>query len=68
MNSTQEKQVIKRAEYFITHYLPYILLLCLFCGIFICLFHYKNKTCIFKKEEDKQDIPLLPTTHNHTNK
>ena len=62
MNIDQNKEVMKRAGYFITHYLPWILLLLVVVGIFICGFHYINKTCSFEKKDKESTVEthLLP--------
>jgi len=51
----QKKEVIIRVEYFITNYLPWLLVFLLLVGICICIFHYKKKTCFFEKEKNKED-------------
>jgi hypothetical protein len=55
MNTQEKKEVILRIEYFISHYLPWILLLFLIAGISICIFHYKNKSCMFEEEEKEEE-------------
>lgn len=70
MNTQEKKEVIIRIEYFISHYLPWILLLFLIAGISICIFHYKNKSCMFeeeKKEEEKAESNLLEYQYSYVN-
>jgi len=58
MNTNENKEVMERIEYFISHYLPWLLLSLFLIGISICLYHYINKTCMFEKK-DKTATPLL---------
>jgi hypothetical protein len=60
VNYNQE-DLAERMQYFLTHILPWIMLFMLLASISICLFHYKNQTCMFEKKKKKSSgqEPLL---------